>query len=151
MTVLMAAASKGNLEMVKLLIEKGADVEDKDKDGATVLVHATLMGNPEIVRFLIDKGADVNAQTSQGLTALMMAADQGNLEIVKFLIEKGADVNAKKNTYYGLSAFLVSIARTLQDRDLSHLVGPGRTALERAQERGHKEIVEYLKAHGAKE
>ena len=113
---------------------------------------AALMGERDAVKLLIDKGADVNAQDTMGWTALILAADKGNLEIVRLLIEKGADVNAQENTCLDrLSAFLVSIARTLKDGDPSHLVrGPGRTALEIAQENGHKEIVEYLKVHGAK-
>ena len=55
----------------------------------------------------------------------MFAAKSGNLEVVKYLIDKGADVNSKPMN--------------------------GFTALKMAQMRGHEEMVELLKAHGAKE
>jgi ankyrin repeat protein len=153
-TALFSASAGGNLDVVKFLVEEGLDAKARDKIGGTVLMAAALSGNnPEVVRLLIDKGADVNAQDSLGWTALMVAAYQGKLEIVKLLIEKGADVNAQENTDLDrLSAFLLSIARALKHRDPSHLGrDPRRTALDIAQEKGHKEIVEYLKAHGAKE
>ena len=82
----------------------------------------------------------------------MHAARGGSLDVVKLLIEKGADVNARGTPPYGkLKAFLVSIARTIWNMDPSYLErGAGPTALELSREYGHKEIVEYLKAHGAK-
>jgi ankyrin repeat protein len=152
-TGLMSAAMAGNLEVVKFLFEKGLDVKARTKNGLTVLTAAVGGGNLEVVKFLIEKGADVNVRTEDGQTALMIAARGGKLEVVKLLIEKGADVNAQHNTHDPLLAFLVSTARTLHAGNrICHLLrGPGGTALDIAQEEGHKEIVEYLRAHGAQE
>ena len=59
-------------------------------------------------------------------------------------------MNAKENSPI-TSTDLMSLVRSLVDKKISYVPGKGRTALEIAREKGHKEIVEYLKAHGAKE
>jgi ankyrin repeat protein len=55
--------------MIKLLIDKGANVNATDKDGGTALMKATDEGQADIVKLLIDKGADVSAKNNGGLTA----------------------------------------------------------------------------------
>ena len=96
-TALAYAASLGDLEMVKLFMEKGADVNAKNSDGGTVLMFAARGGNLEVVKLLLEKGLDVNAKDKGGRTVLMFAAstDGGQVEVVKLLLEKGLDVNAK--------------------------------------------------------
>jgi ankyrin repeat protein len=64
-------------EMVKALIDKGADVNAKDKDGQTALMLAAGGGYTEIVKALIEKGADVNAKNNTGDTALSLAKKGG--------------------------------------------------------------------------
>ena len=97
----MIASSEGHLEMVKLLVENGADVKakDKDKDGWTALMWASCKGDLEIVKFLVESGADVNAKCSvykytDGYTALMYASIRGYYEIVEILLDNKADINA---------------------------------------------------------
>ena len=51
-----------NIEIVKLLLEHGADINLPDNYGHTALMMASLEGNTEIVRLLLDQGADVNVQ-----------------------------------------------------------------------------------------
>ena len=88
----------GNFEKVKLLIEKGADIDAKDNDGVTALMYVSRAGDLEIAKYLLENGADINAKDSKwGYTALIYAAEYVNLEIVQFLIESGADVNIKNN------------------------------------------------------
>lgn len=151
----MSAAEGGNLDLVSFLIEKGLDVKASDRYGETVLMCAVQGGkNLDVVKLLIDKGSDANSEDITGQTALMKASERGNLEIVKLLIEKGADVNAKENSPVIPDTWKVfrSLVRSFIDKKfIVVLEGKGRTALKIAQEKGHKEIVEYLKAHGAKE
>ena len=71
----MHAAWFGHIDVMRILIDKGADVNAKNKNGATALILAADKGNAEIVSFLIDKGADVNAKDGNG-TALMLAANK---------------------------------------------------------------------------
>jgi ankyrin repeat protein len=104
-SALIFTARNCPFEVIKLLIEKGADVNVTSNNGRTALMEAASNGSNEAVKLLIEKGADVNAKDNDGRTALMEAASRGNyaIEIVKFLIEKGADVNAKDND--GRSAY----------------------------------------------
>jgi ankyrin repeat protein len=63
----------GDLEMVKLLIANGADVNQKNVRGATALMAAAIDGTASVVRYLLEQGADVNARDKDGTTALMCA------------------------------------------------------------------------------
>ena len=84
-------------EIIKFLIEKGADVNGKDDEENTPLHYAVLEEggiDKEIVQLLLDKGADVNASNSDGDTPLhLVVSYPESSEITKLLIEKGADVN----------------------------------------------------------
>lgn len=90
---LKLAIIKGNLDIVKLLIEKGANINVKYDLYNTPLHIAMINGNLEIVKLLIEKGADVNAKNETNDTPLHIAMIKGNHDIVKLLIEKGADIN----------------------------------------------------------
>jgi ankyrin repeat protein len=87
---LMRATKQGDVRAVKKLLAKGADVGEKDQDGATALMWAAYHGYPEITKILIKAGADVNAKDQDGITALMGAAEQGHAEIVNLLKRFGA-------------------------------------------------------------
>jgi ankyrin repeat protein len=88
-TALMYASRIGDIEIVRLLVEKGATVRVQDKEGWEPLMFAAQMGHTKVVKFLIENGADVNCAADDGETALMMAYDT-NSETVKTLIEAGA-------------------------------------------------------------
>jgi ankyrin repeat protein len=94
-TPLMWASWAGDIDLVKLLIEKGSDVNYKNINGLTPLMEAAKMGQKEVVEYLINKGARVNEVSKKGWSALMWAVDRNKPEVVKLLIEKGADVNIK--------------------------------------------------------
>jgi ankyrin repeat protein len=120
-----------NLDMVKLLVDKGANVNQVSKEGITVLTAAINIGDVNIPNYLIDKGADVNHLGAHSVfnnelwldTPLRIAIDNGFNEITKLLIEKGANVN---DTGAG-----------------------GRTALTVAQEKSDVETVKILISNGA--
>ena len=92
---LIEAAQNGQAEKVQALLESGADVDGKNKNGWTALIYAALQGHPDVVRILLDAGADVNAKANADETALMAAADVGHTDIVRTLLDAGADVNGK--------------------------------------------------------
>ena len=81
--------------MVKLLLDRGADVRAKVKDGATPLRWPAQTGDLDVVKLLLDQGADANEKGHNDFTVLMWAAEKGFLEEAKLLVERGADVNAK--------------------------------------------------------
>jgi ankyrin repeat protein len=91
-------------EVAKLLIEKGADVNARDKTGFTALMWSGQMDRAELVKLLLDKGADVNAKEYKGRPALMQFAMFGRPEVVQPLLDRGADVNVKDKD--GLTALM---------------------------------------------
>ena len=105
---LLAAVAEEQPDLVRRLLEQGADPESRGPDGYTVLMVATKKGHGEIVEILLAHGADPNAQEARyGGTALMLAAESGNLEIVRALLDVGADVNARAEE--GMTALLLTM------------------------------------------
>ena len=94
------AVKRDNLDAVRLLLELGADVNARDRDGDTPLHEAATWGRPEIARLLLDAGADVNARRDNGDPVLHDAvntnAEQSRkAKTVRALLDAGADVNAR--------------------------------------------------------
>ncbi len=83
-------------KIVKLLLDHGALVNEKDNQGETALMYGTTT-TPKIESLLIKHGADVNAKDKNGETVLINAAAAGNPEIVELLLKHGADAKAKDN------------------------------------------------------
>ena len=94
--LLIAAAYPGNLPTVRLLLERGSDVNDKDQVGETCLTSAAKRGDAEMVKFLLEKGADINAVSFLGRAAVGLAAEEGNLETLKLLLDAGAAKNQQQ-------------------------------------------------------
>lgn len=103
-TPLMAAIEANNLEMVKVLISKGAGLEDRynpqDENentiifkGFTPLMFSISIGNLDIVKYLIEKGANVNASTDQGMSALSYATTACDIDALDVLVKAGANLN----------------------------------------------------------
>ena len=93
---LFNAADKGNLEIVRALVEANADLEAQNVHGSSPL-HAAISGNRlEVVQYLLQKGANLESNKNGG-TALMTAALMTRTEIVRVLIKAGADVNARSS------------------------------------------------------
>ena len=78
-----------NVETAKLLVNAGANVNLKNKEGFTALMR---VGNSEVIEFLILSGADVNAMTNNYITPLMWQVKQNNFDAVRILLRYGADL-----------------------------------------------------------
>ncbi len=112
------------LKNTKILIDKGTNLNEVDKEGRTPLSIASRTDSREAVRLLIGTGADVDARDEDKRTALMWASMfNENPEMIQLLIDAGADVNARDDT--------------------------GRTALTYALRRDNKEVIKVLEENGA--
>ncbi len=118
-SILMRVAEKGRPDIAEILIEKGAKVNFKGKDGASALTIAAEHGNTGVTQVLLARGGDVNIHNDHGNTPLMYGAEYGHSDIVRLLLSAGAD-------------------STLKDMD-------GETALMIAQRRGYVAIVQLLR------
>ncbi|CAG4916218.1 ankyrin repeat domain-containing protein [Paraburkholderia gardini] len=96
---MMLAALNGDMDFVKLLIAKGAEV---NKKGWAPLHYAAANGNDAIVTLLLKYSAYVDAGSPNGTTPLMMAARGGHVSTAKLLLDAGADINVKNQI--GLNA-----------------------------------------------
>lgn len=92
---LIRASAKGDLTLVKKLVEEGADVNGTDASGRTALLEAAWGGFAEIVKFILSRGASVNCADSTGFTPLMRAVEEKHAAVVTLLIKSGADVNTR--------------------------------------------------------
>jgi len=150
----MFAAKNGHLEIARLLIDKGSDVNAKDYDGVTALMVAADNGHLEIARLLIDKDADVNAKNMRG-TALFFAYKKEHLDVCKLLIEEGAfiqNLSEENNEFYLMMASLggfLEVLKSLIEKVDVNIEEHGRTALMHAAYGGKLEAVNFLIDNGA--
>ncbi|MCD4784455.1 MAG: ankyrin repeat domain-containing protein [Candidatus Eremiobacteraeota bacterium] len=160
------SGSEFGVKMINLLVNMGADVNAKDKEGNTplhlagdraiaeilvkkkakinldghhkwsALMKAASGGKVGIVEFLLDNGADMEHKATSGCTALIISAMEGKVEVVKILISKGADLNVISKD--------IGIYMDQNIKEQSKW-----TALHWAVYKGNKEVVVLLLENGA--
>lgn len=155
------ASSRGHVDIVRLLLESGVNVEAKWDKGETALIAAARNGHAHVMRLLIEYGADIHVKESDSDTTLLsLAAWKGNEEGVRMLLAAGADIHGTSDS--GRSA-LISAAewghagtiRALLEAgaDLNARIREWRreewTPLLLAAEEGHAEVVRILIERGA--
>ena len=109
---LMMAAIKGDVEAVKALIARDADV---NKTGWTPLHYAASSGSPQhavIISLLLENHAYIDAASPNGTTPLMMAAHYGSSEAVQLLLDEGADPTLKNQLGLTAADFALRVSRT---------------------------------------
>ena len=104
---LIRASARGDLETIKLLLDKGADVNVEPKDTMTPLSLASFGGHAPVVKVLLEHGADPNYQAEAGATALIVAAGENHIDVVKILVNSGANLNIKDYTK-GMTALMIA-------------------------------------------
>ncbi|KIE05172.1 hypothetical protein NF27_EO00030, partial [Candidatus Jidaibacter acanthamoeba] len=169
-TALVYACEAGRYDVVKLLMERGADVKVLSQGERTLLMNICaaelsnderiMNGRLELIAYLIEQGADVNARDREGMTALMHACVSGQLEVAEKLIENGAEVNVANEM--GRTALMVAgyhgwlgIVKLLVENraDINARTEAGWKIIEGLlhgeQPDNIKQIVEYLMSKGA--
>ncbi|CAB4029249.1 Ankyrin repeat-containing domain, partial [Paramuricea clavata] len=148
------AVLSGSLEIVKYLVEHGADVNLYASRSDSPLHTAASSGSLEIVKYLVEHGANVNLNSSIVGTALHSAASSASLEIVKYLVEHGANVNLNSlivgTAIHSAASFAsLKIVKYLVEHNAdvtfeNYRVG---SPLHSAASSGSLEIVKYLVEH----
>jgi len=92
---LMGAAAGGHPDVVKYLLDHGAEVNVTNDQWQTPLMLAALSGNLECVTLLLNAGAKTDEKARGGATVLGFAVATGHLEVVKLLVQHGVDINQK--------------------------------------------------------
>lgn len=171
-TALLYATREGHLDVVKLLVERGADLELADGNGVTPLTNAILNASVfrvtrsgtsdhlRIAELLLDAGADVDAQDWYGETPLWAAVDLRNLELgpaenaagvrdealalIARLLDAGANPNARTKEFPHERRYIVAVVGSVAWVDLT-----GQTPFLRAAAAGDLTVMRLLLEHGA--
>jgi uncharacterized protein len=156
-TPLMYAARDGALNAGRTLLDRGADVNAVDPDGATALVLAIINYHYDFASMLLDYKADPNLADATGMGALYAAVDMASLpwmfgrperpaaskvpatDLIESLLNHGADPNAALKS--------VQVQRAHTDGDTA--LAPGSTAFLRAAKAADLAVMKILLAHGA--
>jgi len=89
-TALTGAVANNHVEISKILVKRGANVNHRYEDGVSPLMEACLNGNLELVNFLLENGADPSAKTKDEKTPLVFAKEKNHGEVVEALKRHGA-------------------------------------------------------------
>uniref|UniRef100_A0A183BVA8 ANK_REP_REGION domain-containing protein n=1 Tax=Globodera pallida TaxID=36090 RepID=A0A183BVA8_GLOPA len=121
---LWASAAAGHLEVCKLLVDSGVNVNQTTNTNSTPLRGACYDGNLDIVKFLVESGADIEIPNRHGHTALMIASYREKVSVVRYLLSVGAQTDRTSTK--------------------------GNTVLHDAAEAGNDEILRILLEAGTK-
>jgi ubiquitin C-terminal hydrolase/ankyrin repeat protein len=158
-TALTVASYFGHDVITRQLVDKGADLESKDKSYArTPLSWAAMNGHEAVAEMLLEKGGNVESKDGYSRTALSLAASNGHEAVVKKLLEKGADLESKDKRYARTPLSwaatnghetvvkkLLEKGADLESKDKSY----ARTPLSWAATNGHEAVVKKLLEKGA--
>jgi ankyrin repeat protein len=155
------AAMTGNRDVVKTLLQNGADVNTALADGMTALHYAAAKNDPELAKMLLVAGANVKATTRLGgYTPLLLAAKGGNAAVLDVLLAAGrpdelanaATVNGTTALMFAAQAGKVDAVKLLLDKGAkvdAKETARGETALMFAAAYGRADVIRVLTAKGA--
>lgn len=155
------AAREGQLESARLLLDAGAEIDQRNPDDITPLIMAIGNGHAGVARFLVERGADINASDWYGRTPLWSAVEDRNQDInngtlehmvdrepllglVEFLLERGADPNPRTTETFPIRNHVLPTTGSLSWVDFI-----GQTPFITAALAGDLSVMRLLLEHGA--
>jgi ankyrin repeat protein len=161
MTPLLYAARDGRMDTVRMLLDAGANIEDRDANEITPLLIAITNNHPEVARFLIERGADIKAMDWYGRTPLWAAIETRNmdvdnatfvnsidrapyLDLIQVLLERGASPNVRMKEVPPIRREFLRITGSLAWVDFT-----GQTPFLTAALAGDVTVMKLLLKHGA--
>lgn len=161
-TVVHLASRLGDIEILRLVLDTGVNLNRRTSEGLVVsglsALHEAVVGEHiEVVNFLLGRAADVNIKEHSGQTPLHMACQRDRTDIVELLVCRGADVNIRDDA--GQSPLQVSILRAPEETSIFliqngadiHIVDQeGQTPLHYASDWGSEDVIKHLIKAGAK-
>ena len=161
MTPLLYAARDGRMETVRMLLDAGANINERDANEITPLIIAITNNHPDVARFLIERGADIKAVDWYGRTPLWAAVETRNmdvdnatfvnsidrapyLDLIQVLLERGADPNARMKEVPPIRRDFLRITGSLSWVDFT-----GQTPFLTAALAGDLTVMKLLLKHGA--
>ncbi len=160
---LARAAHEGDMEMIKFLLDNGADINGFAAYAEVPLIYAIGNGQQEAAKFLTEAGADVNLSSAFGATPFIGAVSTGDIELTTLMLKKGANVNRRSmqlnsNATAGDTADrpLEAAIRAGKPEMVALLLKSGadamlkgqddKTMLEFARTKGDKKIIALIEA-----
>ncbi len=117
------AIKRGDVQHVRDLLGRSADVDARDRHGQTALMLAAHAGHREVVELLIGHRANLNTTAKYGLSALMLAIVAGHADVARLLADAGTDLSLRGSGAPGFTC---------------------KTAYDLAVERGMRELFATL-------
>ena len=174
--LIIAACGAGNIHVVQILLDRGAEPNIANNKGRTPLLYAASESHKDVVQLLLDRGAEPNMTNQYGKTALHVAGFMGHKGVVQHLLERGAEPNMADQ--YGATPLHLAAAGlpakmwptvpwkeglsrpAYNYEDVVHLLlergaepnmadQHGRAPLHYATSEGHKDVVQNLLDRGA--
>ncbi|MFT4327814.1 MAG: ankyrin repeat domain-containing protein [Wolbachia pipientis] len=170
---LLAAAQDGDFNKVKDLVNQGANINAKERDGNTCLHYVSKFGNLDIVKYLISEDADIDAKDNNGQTPLDVAdssiikilrqahldkellltvKNEEDLKTINSLIAKGINGNEDRHGayYYAWRGDLGTVKFIVENEGGVNITDKyGCTLLHWAALKGHSDIAKFLVDRGA--
>mmetsp|Transcript_21898 Transcript_21898/g.28688 ORF Transcript_21898/g.28688 Transcript_21898/m.28688 type:complete len:434 (-) Transcript_21898:290-1591(-) len=149
------AVQNGNMKLVKMLVQKGANTNLLNSNQATPLHLACIVGKCEIVKFLVFNGADISIKSKYESTPLHWAAREGYLSIVQFLFQRGVsleeeDVFGSRPVFWAAQGGHVDMMEyfSREGQSFKVLNRKGLAPMHIACRRGNLRAVNYLLNEG---
>ena len=123
----LEASSRGKVDIVRLLLDHGADPNARGRHGRTSLHRASSFGDLDTARLLLAHGAEIDAQDDEGRTAYQIALEKRQDEVAQFLSAHGAKTSQDLGQDLELGRLVGLLRATLGNgnRDHSYLSGSG--------------------------